>query len=64
MVIIQGYNFFFLQISFLGHIITIDKYILSTLFTVLLDKIVCVCVCKKWENVGLFNPINIWHVSF
>ena len=48
MVIIQGYNFFFLQISFLGHIITIDKYILSTLFTVftvLLDKIVCVCVC-------------------
>ena len=64
MVIIQGYNFFFLQISFLGHIITIDKYILSTLFTVftvLLDKIVCVCVCvcKKWENVGLFNPINI-----
>ena len=43
MMIIQGYNFFFLQISFLGHIIILDKYILSTLFQ-FLDKIVCVYV--------------------
>ena len=45
MMIIQGYNFFFLQISFLGHIIILDKYILSTLFTVPRQDSVCVCVC-------------------
>lgn len=42
MMIIQGYNFFFLQISFLGHIIILDKYILSTLFTVPRQDSVCV----------------------
>lgn len=45
MMIIQGYNFFFLQISFLGHIIILDKYILSTLFTVPRQDSVCV-----WRN--------------
>ena len=48
--IIQGYNFFFLQISFLGHIITLDKYILSTLFTVPRQDSVCVCVCVCVRN--------------
>lgn len=61
MVIIQGYNFFFLQISFLGHIITIDKYILSTLFTVLLDKIVCVCLCTQMFAFYLAADFNKNH---
>ena len=46
MMIIQGYNFFFLQISFLGHIIILDKYICQ-LFLQFLDKIVCV-----YEEMG------------
>ena len=54
--IIQGYNFFFLQISFLGHKSTLEKYILSTLFTisrqdcVCVYVYVCVCVCV-WVSV-------------
>lgn len=53
--------FFFLQISFLGHMITLDTYILSIVFTVPREDCVCVCVrmYKKWENVGLLNPIKI-----
>lgn len=41
---------FFLQISFLGHIITLDKYILSTVIMVPREDSVCcahTCVCEE-----------------